>query len=73
MNLLRPDGKLNQVLSTVADLVAINLMALVCCIPIITIGASVTAAYSCPPVLQKEDVRMYRPILLQGVFRFHYH
>lgn len=47
MRFLHPDGKIMQALSRLADLVVINIMALLCCLPIITIGASLTAAYSC--------------------------
>lgn len=45
--MLKADGKLIQALGRLADLIVINLLAILCCIPIITIGASFTAAYAC--------------------------
>lgn len=43
--LFSPDGKLFQILSRFADLVILNLLWLICCIPIVTAGASMTALY----------------------------
>lgn len=43
--LLDPESPFNQFLAHVADLCIINVLMLICCIPIITIGASVTAAH----------------------------
>lgn len=40
------DGKATAVLQTATDLVKLNLLWLVCCIPLVTIGASTTALYS---------------------------
>jgi len=39
------EGKLFGALSRVADLVILNLLFLVCCIPVVTIGAAITAMY----------------------------
>lgn len=44
--LFRPDGKLTQVMNIVADLLVINLLTLVCSVPVVTMGAALTAAYS---------------------------
>ena len=43
--LLDPDSPFNQFLVRIADLCIINVLMLICCLPIITIGASVTAAH----------------------------
>lgn len=40
MNIFNYDSKFNQLVMTVADLIIINLLYIVCCIPIITIGAA---------------------------------
>lgn len=45
MNILRPDSPVMNFLSTVADLIILNLLCLICCIPIVTIGAAYTAKY----------------------------
>ena len=45
MNFLKGKIKPAEILSTFADIVCLNLLWLVCCIPIITIGASTTAMY----------------------------
>lgn len=39
------DGKLINFLNKVADLVLLNLIWLICCIPVVTIGAATTALY----------------------------
>lgn len=39
------DGKLSNVMGKIADLVLLNILWLLCCIPIVTIGASTTALY----------------------------
>ncbi len=44
-NLFNMDNMLFQTLSRLADLVLLNIVFLICCIPIITIGASLTAMY----------------------------
>lgn len=43
--MLQKDGKFVKVLNRIADLVGLNLLAILFCIPIITIGASITAVY----------------------------
>ena len=45
--MLQKDGKFVNVLNRIADLVGLNLLAILFCIPIITIGASITAVYGC--------------------------
>lgn len=39
------DGKVNNFLRRVSDLVILNLLWLVCCLPVVTIGAATTALY----------------------------
>ena len=45
--MLQNDGKFVKVLNRIADLVGLNLLAILFCIPIVTIGASITAVYGC--------------------------
>lgn len=45
MKFLDIDSPLMQALSKMADLMILNLLTLVCCLPIITIGASLTAMH----------------------------
>lgn len=42
-SLFGPDGKVNRALGFVRNLMILGLVALVCCIPVVTIGASLTA------------------------------
>ena len=44
---MQNDGKFVKVLNRIADLVGLNLLAILFCIPIVTIGASITAVYGC--------------------------
>ena len=52
--MLQKDGKFVKVLNRIADLVGLNLLAILFCIPIITIGASITAVYGCIFRIQEE-------------------
>ena len=45
--MLQKDGKFVKLLNRIADLDGLNLLAILFCIPIITIGASITAVYGC--------------------------
>ncbi len=54
--MLQKDGKFVKVLNRIADLVGLNLLAILFCIPIITIGASITAVYGCIfPIQEKRE------------------
>lgn len=46
MNILNPDSPVMRFLSRLFDLIVLNALFLVCCIPLVTIGASITAMYS---------------------------
>lgn len=43
---LNPDSKFMRAMSRVGDLLLLNLMFLICCVPIFTIGAASTAMYT---------------------------
>lgn len=49
------NNPLMQGLSRIADILLLNLMFLICCIPIITIGAAVTALHSVTMKMVKEE------------------
>lgn len=47
MNLLNEDNIIHIFLNKLGDIIVANLLFLVCCIPIITIGSALTALYHC--------------------------
>lgn len=56
MKLFNPDSRIMIFLSRLADLVILNILWLVCCIPVVTIGASTTAMYHVIRHWQKDSV-----------------
>ena len=61
-NFLSMDSPFFSALSRMADLVILNVIFLVCCIPVITIGASCTAmAYVMLKIREKEEGYIVRP------------
>ncbi|MCP1101504.1 putative membrane protein YesL [Aequitasia blattaphilus] len=54
-NLFSIEGKLFQFLGRLADLIILNFLCLICCVPIITIGASVTALCSVTLKMAKNE------------------
>lgn len=64
-NLFSVDGKLSSFLSRLVDLTLLNFLWLVCCIPIITIGASTTALHS----VTLKMVRNEDSYLTRGFFK----
>ena len=56
MKLFNPDSRIMIFLSRVADLVILNILWLVCCSPVVTIGASTTAMYHVIRHWQKDSV-----------------
>lgn len=45
MSFLRYDSPAMELISTITDMVILNLLCIICCIPIVTIGAAYTAKY----------------------------
>lgn len=41
-----PDNLFNEILTKIFDIVLLNILWLICCIPVVTIGASTTALYT---------------------------
>lgn len=56
MKLFRLDSPIMVFLSAVADLVLLNLLWLLCCIPVVTIGASTTAMYHVLRHMQADEL-----------------
>ena len=55
------EGPFFRGLSTMADLMILNLLALICCLPVITAGASLTALhYVCLKILRGEESYIVR-------------
>lgn len=55
-----PDSKLFQILNTFADLVLLNILTLICSMPIFTIGAATTALYFSVEKLQRKEGSLFR-------------
>lgn len=61
MKFFNMDSPLMQALNKVADLLWLNLLTLLCCIPIVTIGASLTALhYMALKIVRDEEVYITR-------------
>lgn len=46
MGIFAPDGKLARCLNSIGNLIVLNLLTLLCCIPLFTIGSAMTALYT---------------------------
>lgn len=55
MKLFDPDSPIMSFLARVADLVILNVLWLLCCLPVVTAGASTTAMYHVARHLQEES------------------
>lgn len=61
MSFLRIDGPVFRFLETVANLLLLNLLCVVCCLPIITIGPALTATYYVAlKLIRKEESGIFR-------------
>ena len=61
MSFLRIDGPVFRFLETVANLLLLNLLCLVCCLPVITIGPALTANYYVAlKLVRKEETSIFR-------------
>lgn len=55
MNIFNYESKVNQIVMMLADLIILNLLYLVCCIPIVTIGAAQAGMFTGIRVLLDKD------------------
>lgn len=58
-NLFSQDSKLMHGLNKMSDLIVLNLLTIICSIPIFTIGAAVTALYDAVWRMQQEEGKLY--------------
>ena len=65
MGLFAADGKLAGALNCIGNLIVLNILTLVCCIPVVTAGAAMTALYTMTMrIARKEDGK-----IISGYFR----
>lgn len=55
MNLFNPDSPFMNALGKMFDLVLMNILNLLCCLPVITVGAATTALYTAIDASQKDE------------------
>ena len=58
--LFNPDSPIMQGLIKISDMVVLNFICLICCIPIVTIGAAVTALYDAVGRMMREEGGIYK-------------
>ena len=59
-NIFNPDSALMRGLGKIADLIVLNLLYLVSCIPLFTIGAANAALYDVTTRLSRDDALIWR-------------
>ena len=59
-SLFHPDSPIMSGLSKLTDMLVLNLIFILCCIPILTIGASVTALYDAVDRIMKDEGNIYK-------------
>lgn len=64
MSFLRPDSEFMNAVSKCVDYIILNLLCVLCCIPIVTIGASLTAKY----YVSMKLVRKEEPVVTKAFF-----
>jgi len=56
MSIFAPDGKLATALNTIGSLIVLNLLTILCCLPVFTVGAAMTALYTMTMrIVRKEE------------------
>lgn len=55
MGIFSPDGKLAVFLNRLGDLMILNILTILCCLPVITAGAALTALYSSTLKMAKNE------------------
>jgi len=59
MNPFRIDSPLMQMLSDIVDLILLNMLTIVCCLPIVTIGAATTALCDVTARIHRDEGRIW--------------
>ena len=58
MKLFSPDSKFMRAMSRLGDLLLLNLVFLLCCLPLVTVGAAQTALYTvCFRLIRDQEPR----------------
>jgi len=71
MNLLKPDSPVMNILSTIADLIVLHLLFVICCLPIVTIGAAYSAKYYVAmKIIRGEDSGVFAPFFKAFIRNF---
>lgn len=66
-SIFNPESKFGQMMSFVADLFILNILFLICCLPVITIGAAQAGLYSAvQPLRDPEDGRSCYKLFFKG-------
>ena len=61
MSIFAADSKLTVVLNTIGNLMVLNILALICMIPVVTAGSSLTALYTMTMrIVRKEEGSIIR-------------
>ena len=64
MSIFAADSKLTVVLNTIGNLMVLNILALICMLPVVTAGASLTALYTMTMrIVRKEEGSIIRCFL----------
>lgn len=59
-NAFSPDGPLAELLEKAWNLLVLNILTVVCCLPVVTIGCSITAAYSVCKQIREGHASVFR-------------
>ena len=61
-SMFSPDSKIMQIIGRITDLIVLNILFLLCCLPVFTIGAATTAMYTlCFRMLRQEEGNILKP------------
>ena len=55
MNIFNYESKFNQMVMVLADMIILNLLYLICCIPIFTIGAAQAGLYTAVRAMRDDE------------------
>lgn len=61
-SMFSPDSRIMQIIGRITDLIVLNILFLLCCLPVFTIGAATTAMYTlCFRMLRQEEGHIMKP------------
>lgn len=68
MGIFDPDGRLARILNRIGDLILLNVLTLICCIPVFTIGAAVSSMFHVTLLMVKNEEGRVVPSFI-GAFK----